>query len=367
MRNRAIMLGLFLALSRPAWGIDALVRVANGAEFAALAPHRLLSGWDVRLALADPGAGAGKDAPWMLLYCEARYVGTDPPPIARADQEQGEALGPVFYRVSWEGDAKREAGRRQSGRPALKEGLYCAAIPTGRKGTCHVVVLDGQGNPLAETDVEVREAVASPWQSFAQVYRAGEAQHWGVMGASMAAVPNYPGEVAISDVKEQRGLENRYKGAMPGMVEETPGLELSLVPAAGGQPGGAVLALKSAQAKLIDRPDYFLLARWWLNDKPIIAPPAKSNGRAGSGALRPTNEIDVEFALPEALAAAKVGDKVGLQLMYSPGGYEVITNEAIRGTHQASGPYGGSDIAVPVLSNKLEFTLTGDLLRKPVR
>jgi hypothetical protein len=67
--------------------------------------------------------------------------------------------------------------------------------------------------------------------------------------------------------------------------------------------------------------------------------------------------VDIRLVLPDSLGDLKVGDKVGVQMLYSPGGWQVPESEMRLGRLLAQTPRS------PLLSNRLEFKVTGAMLK----
>jgi hypothetical protein len=85
-------------------------------------------------------------------------------------------------------------------------------------------------------------------------------------------------------------------------------------------------------------------------------------GRAAARAVGTTNTMRVRFGYPESLGA-KAGDEVGLQLVYWPGGHEVLPREGISPAAARASGLGEGVTPVPMLSNTLKFTLTAELVK----
>ncbi len=78
-------------------------------------------------------------------------------------------------------------------------------------------------------------------------------------------------------------------------------------------------------------------------------------------AVHYSNELAVDFGLPSCLKGLKNGDRVELQVMYSPGGWENVgegvAQHAIRLLDE-----GGT--SRPLVSNRLEVRVTAAMIRK---
>jgi hypothetical protein len=73
-------------------------------------------------------------------------------------------------------------------------------------------------------------------------------------------------------------------------------------------------------------------------------------------------EMSVKFALPHSLGKAAVGDRVAVQLMYSPLPIERIYTERVLPNRIKALHAQGAEAALPQLSNRLELEVTPAML-----
>jgi hypothetical protein len=108
-----------------------------------------------------------------------------------------------------------------------------------------------------------------------------------------------------------------------------------------------------------------LLARWWVNGRPVAAALAQDRLQEQQPvdkllrALRqPPAPLRIPAALPQTLGPVKPGDKVALQVMYCPAGFKELGVLARRQELEKSGADCFLPAFQPLLSNRLEFEAT---------
>ena len=333
--------------------------------------------WAVRLGLSDGGPDAG---PWKLLYCLADSLPqgkTDPPLPPPESEMSGQIgpLGPVMFTVD-EPQVLEKSCQPAMGVVMTGNGLvYCAAIPTAWKGTYRIRVWTWDKHLLAERVISVDEPAANYWQDFVgsevvpHTIRPGP---YGLTGPS-AAYPSYQREVIWS---LPAGAAQPLKGqatAPPGQIPAGNGtyLERTLgqeVPKEANRPNPLRLSIVGGRLK-IDAPvemegpsGHHLLARWWVNGRPVLPnPPQNENYWASGGTPRPTKSFSFPLTLPGHLAA-KAGDKVTLQVLYCPLGFEFLRPERFRHSKRPAAPAPQATWRLPLLSEPLEFVATTAML-----
>lgn len=98
-----------------------------------------------------------------------------------------------------------------------------------------------------------------------------------------------------------------------------------------------------------------VLARWWVNGKPFVPGPLEKlqDGSGHRGGLSfSARQILVKFEMDAAKLGAKSGDKIGVQFLYCPMGYEFIGE-----MKQAMWAMKSGNDTFPRISNKVEFTV----------
>jgi hypothetical protein len=275
----------------------------------------------------------------------------------------------VWVRAEYEPQQHAEQKMRWFSAPLAKEALFCQIVPLLRKGTCVVDVLEPQGRVLFRRRVVVEEPRTCYWQTFAELRRDEGRAAASLVDSPAAASPRYGGMTSLlreEIVKPEGGAgaakvpQNRLPGAIPldPRWKALGGLQLST--------SEGRFVIRSVGPKLYPRPERHVLARWWVNDKPVVPP------RRGDGKLQQqqqaeqvvhAQEMSVPAHLPADLGDLKAGDKVGLQVLYVPGGLDLLPKDAGRTLMQHAMQPGKDAVVVPLMSNRLEIAVTEELMR----
>ncbi|MBM4039990.1 MAG: hypothetical protein FJ290_15915 [Planctomycetes bacterium] len=358
--------------------------------------------WELRFGLAD-GGEAARD--WRLLHCLASYVGREAKPGSPEPIEKmfGSAthLGPVSYMSHSVSDHPRQmvvhVGKRMANmmhigqygqRGEFVEELYCGPVPLIGKEAIRVQVYSRDLKRIAETVVPLKEEPAHSWQRFLapQVDDGkGPPPPAVILARPFAAVPSYSSFAPVWAAK--RGDEERLtpKGeCLPGQLPPAGGYESrylvdrpdsnsALLPPAEAEEAKRMpigLSLADGQFVLESRcvwlhePADGLLARWWVNDRPVAAPLAQDGPPEPRDKLLRALDLArraplrIPAALPQALGPVKPGDKIALQVMYCPAGFKVLGDRARRQERVKCGADCFFPAFQPLLSNRLEFPAT---------
>jgi len=123
---------------------------------------------------------------------------------------------------------------------------------------------------------------------------------------------------------------------------------------------GDRFVIESDGPEMVLWPDWHLVARWWDNGNPVTPPKLDHFIWRQLGRLvRWGKRMTVAFGLPDDLGPVKPGDRLAVQVLYAPAGYDFIVEGPAR---QMNRPVAGDRASrVPLLSNRLEFTLTAAL------
>lgn len=374
------MAGLAFAGER---GVRELPTVRGLEDLRGQPAHHLPTGWEVRLGLGDGGDAAG---PWKLLYCLARYVGDGEPALHFDGAAPGKMLGPIFYTVT-AGEARRARAMMAIAATAERAGLYCAVVPTAWRGDYQVRVFSPAAAELARRTLRIADAQPCHWAQFARtrerLVAKGEAP-WRVRRQVAAAVPDFGGTASLLPPmwdNQQSGLR-RLRTPLPGevpcewpwparlglprLVEEhrrqrNHTLELSL------DDGAFTIR---ARSEIIPWADLHLLARWWRNGKPVVPPRSDEGEMVQLGrAVAAGRTMKIAFGLPDFLGRVKVGDRIGLQVLHTPGAVRRLpkTRAAQAELLKAQFAIRRDVPRVLLLSNRLNFELTARLLELPLR
>lgn len=338
-------------------GLSATVQLAQAApepaevrtlkDLQAVSPLHLQEGWDVRLGIADPGPIEG---PWKVIYCLTTWTGQGQPPgLSIKGSIPGDVLGPVFYSYSWQQteparDKVSAVQAKPSGDGA--QTLYCGGVLLAWEGTCRVRVMLQSGEVIAESQIEVRKPAACYWHQFAMLRRQTGARNISsvVPPEAVAVWPRYSQQIAA--------LAADPDGVLP--------LKLSL--------DDGVFLVRSDTADMVDWPDVQLLARWWVNDRPVVpARPDHVRSMQMGRMVGKSRQMTVALNLPDSLGTLKKGDRVAVQVLYMPGGYADVPKDRPPGMAQMQiiARLLDAKIPRPLLSNKLEFSVTEPMLAKP--
>jgi len=337
--------------------------------------------WDAHFGLADSGADGG---PWGLVYCLITARAEAVPAALPAGKSMGgNRLGPFRYRCDPFEDRIMAAAEdsKVPAKPAeAKEWLFCNMVPL----TYHLRIWTGDENVVASRQIEVKEPRACYWQTFARIDRYEDEQKetrfrevptvkpWAAAPAFDGRVNLLPaGDLKLPHSDAGKEKENQLPGGLPllggwdtllaakpavGAVSPL-GLKLSLA--------GDRLLIQSTGCQMLDWPDQCVLARWWVNGSPLVP---KRNPRlishAESRQIIETNESIILFTLPEWLGALRPGDKVGLQVLYSPDEHELVSDPPFEMDHMMSRIQGRGYATVPLLSNRIDFDVTAEMLAK---
>jgi len=379
---------LLLAAALPAAGqVAKIPDVKSLDELRILDAATVLDTWDVRVGLVDPGAEAG---PWRLLCCHLKYIG--PPDGSRRlklpslTYVSGRLLGPVSYTVD-PANAKihHAAGKvlrtLSTGGEKDTERLYVGAVPLALTGEWRLTVWSAGPRPIAMRVLKVPADRRCQWRVFARLdqRRAGPGQPAIVHFRGDPAMPVYPHFAPIwrSDgsrsVKTLTPLPGKI-GFLPGRLPPWPqyepryyGHKLRAV-AEGQYPYPLKLSLEAgsfvlrSEAPMVDRPEELLLARWWIDGKPVDAKPPSNADRLTrdlARQIRHVRQMKVGFRLPDDVRPLKPGTKVTVQVMYSQAGYNRVWRHRGRMLRAALPGWPASQ---PMLSNHLTFPVDKKML-----
>jgi hypothetical protein len=272
-------------------------------------PVALAGRQEVRIGITEGAEGFGG----RLLYCllgESRPDASDP----GGDPEAW--LGPLMVRIVEEREGNEVTGALPEAPPPRGgESFCCTVVPTPAVGTYQVELVEAKGKDrpaervVMRSTIEVKEAIPCYWHSFA-VLADGEGDRVVMAPQPTAARPRFAGAAEFGWPADAKG-----KTALDGLDREEP-LELS-VDLSVAEPQVHV----KAPSQILDSAKDHLLARWWVNGKPITASAPEPKAAKPQGwRILFTKELSMPLVLPKSLRALKEGDKVSLQLLYCPAG-----------------------------------------------
>ena len=357
-------------------GLSEVAVVSTFKDLDNVAPIRLESGWEVRLGMSDGGEEAG---PWMFIYCLAHYdnrgSGQNVPSIPFGREWQ--ILGPLAYNVTYEKGDNRKAWRssvipktggmltrviKQAVRGRV---LFVNIVPLPKKGKYYLEVLAPDGKPIQNKTIIVKSISHAYWRKFillSKLSGSSDEGKWGVDRDQVAVYPRFDGMQYIHGETLQRVLrQNSLPGKIPhngnsaerGFLSRYP-LRLSIA--------GNYLNLRSKRKIYPSRIEDQLLVRWWLNDKPVIPKclPTKRTRYIVFLEFQEQTSVKIRLGFPTDLNGLRVGDKVGLQALYSPNGCDFLLPYVQYEKPKTLVYY---DIGLePVLSNRLDIIVDRNLL-----
>lgn len=101
-------------------------------------------------------------------------------------------------------------------------------------------------------------------------------------------------------------------------------------------------------------PEDYYLARWWINDKPVMLEANRDIQELQKvGAMRMGEQMRLRWKIDWNLLGAKSGDRVALQVMYCPAGVRKVLQDGAELRMAPILEFGQK----PVLSNRTEFVL----------
>ena len=299
----------------------------------------------------------------VLLYCLTD--GHIPGGVGGSD----DALGPVEVRLASHDkmDVMSKALTQLRLADAPGPRLYVKPLTAEREVKLAVSVLipedaenEGDEVVLAAREVTVRgeyhgwRRLVTPWREPVKLRQqvAGEDPVYDLEPGDGAWAPHREGwrpfvfERAAGEARVRRGRDE----ALPTLFPQSPdpGLRLS--------GDGVVLTLESNEPLFKMVPHTRLLARWWVNGKPAVPPPARRlHAEQQTVPLRQAaKKLQLRLRWDEDLGLQR-GDRVRLQLLYSPArSHSVGTRQHLEQLQSAREE--GDDF-VSKMSNEIEFVV----------
>ena len=365
MRYLTCAFGMALAvvvLASSAHATETIIDVATMKDLRAAPLLRLADGTDLRLGLSTGGDAAG---PWRMLYClvekdgDEHGLATSGPATDRSGHP--ERLGPLRYEVTWRGTIVCPMVHELIKQTCmLSPRLHIGAVLLQREGVAVLRVFDESQRLVAERELNVPAVRPAVWSRFARplVNAQPETCEFVVEDVALPAMPRFA-EGGLRVSATQPAAESSLPGEL--LLEPnddpppTPALRLTLK--------DGLFAIRSDKKFPADAPGE-LLACWWVNGQAIAAPVPKEIRAEQLGkqfrSSKQVEEATIQFGLPDFLGDLKPGDRVALRLLYSPQGTTPLIPmhlaQMIR-QQQRDWPW-------PVMSNRIEFVLTEELLAK---
>jgi hypothetical protein len=172
--------------------------------------------------------------------------------------------------------------------------------------------------------------------------------------AAGVALPRWEGGRFCSLAETRAGLA-RPELPLPRLLAAEPHPGFKLEAAAGA------LNLTSDREIVATDPDRRFLARWWVNGEPYVpesSTPEPERLLDGFGRLITAKRVRLHLDFDPARIGARQGDRVGIQLLYVDGGWELVDRHHLRlAAHGEDG--------LVLLSNRAEWVVTSDSKGRP--
>lgn len=306
-----------------------------------------------------------------VLYCASKGASFYSP--------NGIGLGPFDVVVHAPKNATRMAelqeAVQQLRRPRQLHGstfaLSAHTVTLGESGEYEIELVQhaakgatAPGKIVAQVTVEVTADVAMPWvpwgEPSADAQSLQDYSHWEQRQVT-AAVSNPSGGAAVPKAPPEPFYYAQTPDnttPLPQLIPEQadPQSQLTLL--------GNTLVYSGKRIHWVFPQDYFL-TRWWVNDQPCALPlemGSSQSARCFSGQVPAADPTSATFQLdfqPDRLGIKK-GDKVGVQLLNCPGGYQNLPCAKAETmdlmADDAEVPWGSFSF----LSNRVDFVYSGD-------
>lgn len=349
--------------------VDAIPVVKTWEELEARPRIRLPNGVTVRLGIDRDRAPRNGGC---LVYCLAENW-----PPAGSFEASEDQFGPVRL-VAREQRGLQRIRERMRMQVAMTRGrdgeaaLFVRSIPITRSETYDIRVLTMDDHPLASTTVRGLEEAIHPWLPFS---RADDHQVFDVLSVEGAPQVDYvttaPAGIAIPSwepfhplyrprkTADENGgskddsTESRTDGTpLPRLFPEKvdPGVRLRL--------RGRVFEIEFGELRDLDPAHDRFLARWWVNGAPFEPQPDPENIEAERDAARKlvlTKELHLHVSFDAERFGAKSGDRIGVQLLYCPGGWDRVWGQQLD--HLRLPELAGDHPALTRMSNRVVFTV----------
>jgi hypothetical protein len=361
----------------------ALLTVSDGARADELAQFGAVRRWH-DLAKAEPvdlGDGirariaVDTDRPsaggHVVIYCLTEGMAADA--IKRVLVEDDDRIGPVRFRIGPADDHERVAAKapdrvREARRVRVAEQagpkieraelLFSRAVATPKSGRLLLTLSTAAGRDVADIPIVVTADVPPTWTAFAATFPSRDA----ITPADLEAGVTVHVANRLTDPVEPVWPAEQpivWKGTVDGKAFERDGDEL--LPSL-QDPGAGTLAYRdgvlvfTTKQPVACRPDLHLIARWWVNDKPVRSEPVAGFARQVSGRVGTAAEHRMRLTFDPGRFQAKSGDTVKLQVAWCEQGWRTWSPDGAR-QHTISGraePIGPGPV---ILSNAVEFVV----------
>jgi hypothetical protein len=216
--------------------------------------------------------------------------------------------------------------------------LFARGLAVDRVGKYYIRVTDSKDKLLAKATLEGTKDAFHPWMPWQKGYDKP------IIPAKGIAVPTVDQIGPIAFIEAGKTKKDRLQTFWPDDTKPTLKLRKDV----------REFVLSADKDFTTSRPDYHLLARWWVNDKPFVP---KQNETlwdyAGYGRVLSEKEMRLSPAFRPERFDANPGDKIGLQLMHCEGQWTWCTSSYLGKSGRAS-KEDGENVR---LSNRIEFVV----------
>jgi hypothetical protein len=199
-----------------------------------------------------------------------------------------------------------------------------------------VEIVAPNGRVLAEVLLRGGKEVSHPWFPWAK----DPDQHGGAVRELVKLDDNRPERYPVQSPLELRPAVAAFDAESPAWLVSEKGfnpkpddplprwLNLQPTPRFQLRVLGNRLTLTSERPLTVTNPRDQFLSRWWVNDRPVLAQKSEALKEVFDIELqlleevrRPVRVVQFDMTLAPAVLGAKRGDKIGLQLLYTPSGW----------------------------------------------
>ena len=270
--------------------------------------------------------------------------------------QHDEVLGPLDCRVFQTGDPRTIRSmvkiQAESFPKNTKSLLYTRAVVIDQVGEFVVAISHRDSNKeLAQATVVGTDESFHAWSPLSRPEVVQELQerdddsddYFAQLSAhpSTVALPSHSGFIPMAWPTDDSSQANEQP--LPKLNPETPASSLTL------RGDANELVIESTVEMVVSRPDRHFLARWWVNGKPFFVSRAVESRAEGSGLIAVGKRIRVGLDFDSTKFGAVKGDRIGLQLLHLPHGWQQV------GTLESFLAVADDGPDVSRLTNRIEF------------
>lgn len=303
--------------------------VSTMAELRATEPIITPDGWEIHVGMHDESA----TLPMTRIFYLAKFTGK------RERPGRTRAQGPVSVEAQWEGATTGFQEAFVPLRPPWADGLYCRSFARIPEHACTIEIRAADGSLLAARRLISGPQEPSLWMPLAELHVRDEQTEAAVQSrAGYRVCPIESGEHVLLEPAD-------------GSLAYRQGITLAVA-------GDQITVEFPEEAPFPDGTG--LLARWWLNGKPVTpSVEAMSIGKMYQGRDTTTRRATLTAFVPDR--QFRPGDRVSLQVLASSEGWEYY-----HMLKTLSHRTGGRPFPMPMLSNRIDFVVTEAMMVPPL-